>query len=41
MMRIDYKQLGENLYHEKLENGLNVFLPKEDFHEALATLTTK
>ncbi|SDC51801.1 EF-P 5-aminopentanol modification-associated protein YfmH [Shouchella lonarensis] len=42
MKRIEYRQLGETLYQEQLENGLDVYiLPREGFHEAFATFTTK
>lgn len=37
-----YKKLGETVYHEKLANGLEVFiLPKKGFHKTIATFTTK
>ncbi|SDC43581.1 EF-P 5-aminopentanol modification-associated protein YfmH [Shouchella lonarensis] len=42
MKRLEYKQLGEYLYHEQLENGLDVYiLPKDGFHKTFATFTTK
>ncbi|SDY37541.1 EF-P 5-aminopentanol modification-associated protein YfmH [Thermoactinomyces sp. DSM 45892] len=41
MKKMIYAQLGEVLYHEKLENGLTVYiLPKYGFREVFATLTT-
>lgn len=42
MKRIEYKQLKEVLYHEVLDNGLDVYiLPKEEFNKTFATFTTK
>jgi predicted Zn-dependent peptidase len=42
MERIDFSQLSETLYHEKLDNGLEVYLlPKDGFHKTYATFTTK
>ncbi|SFX30516.1 Predicted Zn-dependent peptidase [Thermoactinomyces sp. DSM 45891] len=42
MKKLVYAQLDEVLYHEELDNGLNVYiLPKEGFHETFATFTTK
>ncbi|WP_226681349.1 EF-P 5-aminopentanol modification-associated protein YfmH [Sutcliffiella horikoshii] len=42
MEKIEFKQLEENLYHETLENGLEVYLlPKSGFHKTYATFTTK
>ncbi|WP_017727380.1 EF-P 5-aminopentanol modification-associated protein YfmH [Halalkalibacterium ligniniphilum] len=37
-----FEQLGETLYHEQLENGLDVYiLPKPGFNKTYATFTTK
>jgi predicted Zn-dependent peptidase len=42
MKKIEHRQIAETLYHEKLPNGLAVYLlPKPDFHKTFATLTTK
>ncbi|KQL51696.1 MULTISPECIES: EF-P 5-aminopentanol modification-associated protein YfmH [Bacillaceae] len=42
MKPIEYKQLEETLYHEQLDNGLDVYiLPKKGFHKTFATFTTK
>ncbi|MBS4203718.1 EF-P 5-aminopentanol modification-associated protein YfmH [Lederbergia citrea] len=42
MNKIVFDQLEETLYHEKLENGLEVFiLPKNGFNKTFATFTTK
>jgi predicted Zn-dependent peptidase len=42
MEKIQFKQLQEELYHEKLENGLEVYiLPKKGFNKTFATFTTK
>ncbi|WJY28676.1 MULTISPECIES: EF-P 5-aminopentanol modification-associated protein YfmH [Sporosarcina] len=42
MNEIHFNQLQETLYHEKLENGLNVYvLPKEGFSKTYVTFTTK
>ncbi|MCM3704130.1 MULTISPECIES: EF-P 5-aminopentanol modification-associated protein YfmH [Cytobacillus] len=42
MEKINFDQLQEELYHEKLENGLDVFiLPKKGFNKTYATFTTK
>ena len=42
MKKIEFKQLEENLYHETLDNGLEVYLlPKSGFHKTYATFTTK
>ena len=42
MEKIEFKQLQEELYHEKLENGLEVYiLPKKGFNKTFATFTTK
>ncbi|MGE7624847.1 EF-P 5-aminopentanol modification-associated protein YfmH [Viridibacillus sp. NPDC096237] len=42
MKSVIYKKLGEKIYHEKLTNGLEVFiLPKKGFHKTFATFTTK
>ncbi len=41
MDKITFEQLQEVLYHEKLENGLNVYiLPKKGFNKTYATFTT-
>jgi predicted Zn-dependent peptidase len=37
-----FDQLQETLYHERMDNGLDVFvLPKKGFHKTFATFTTK
>ena len=42
MERINFEQLQEELFHEKLPNGLNVYiLPKKGFNKTYATFTTK
>ncbi len=42
MEKISFDQLQEELYHEKLENGLEVYiLPKKGFNKTYATFTTK
>lgn len=42
MRRIDFAQIQETLYYEKLKNGLDVYiLPKQDFNKTYATFTTK
>ena len=42
MERLEYKNLGETLYYEKLFNGLEVFLmPKKNFNSTYAIFTTK
>ena len=42
MEKIEFKQLQEELYHEKLKNGLEVYiLPKKGFNKTFATFTTK
>jgi predicted Zn-dependent peptidase len=42
MEKIEFKQLQEELYHEKLDNGLEVFIqPKKGFNKTYATFTTK
>lgn len=42
MKQIVFDQLKETLYHEKLDNGLNVYvLPKQGFNKTFATFTTK
>ncbi|QQZ07884.1 EF-P 5-aminopentanol modification-associated protein YfmH [Heyndrickxia vini] len=42
MKKIEFEQLKETLYYEKMENGLNVYLlPKEGFSKTFATFTTK
>lgn len=42
MKKIDFDQLQETLYHQKLDNGLNVYvLPKEGFSKTYVTFTTK
>jgi predicted Zn-dependent peptidase len=42
MEKISFDQLQEELYHEKLPNGLNVYiLPKKGFNKTYATFTTK
>lgn len=42
MKTIKIKDLDENIYFEKLDNGLEVYLyPKEDVHSNFVTFTTK
>jgi predicted Zn-dependent peptidase len=42
MEKIEFEQLKEELYYEKLENGLDVYiLPKKGFNKTYATFTTK
>jgi predicted Zn-dependent peptidase len=42
MEQIKFEQLQEELFHEKLPNGLNVYiLPKKGFNKTYATFTTK
>ena len=41
MNRHNYKRINEELFHEVLDNGLNVYLlPKTGFHKSYATLST-
>ena len=42
MEKILFEQLQEELYYEKLANGLDVYiLPKHGFNKSFATFTTK
>ncbi|KGR91188.1 zinc protease [Ureibacillus massiliensis 4400831 = CIP 108448 = CCUG 49529] len=42
MQTIEFKQLDETLYYEKLSNGLDVYiLPKKGFSKTFVTFTTK
>ncbi|MDQ0217010.1 insulinase family protein [Peribacillus cavernae] len=42
MEKIPFGQLQEELFHEKMENGLQVYiLPKKGFNKSFATFTTK
>src|SRR5690606_13607321 len=42
MEKIHFPQLDEQLYYEKLDNGLDVYLlPKTGFYKTYATFTTK
>jgi predicted Zn-dependent peptidase len=42
MEKINFDQIQEELYHEKMPNGLNVYiLPKKGFNKTYATFTTK
>ncbi|MDN8588609.1 peptidase M16 [Chryseobacterium mucoviscidosis] len=42
MKSIIYEKLEEKIYHEKLANGLEVYiLPRVGFHKTVATFTTK
>ncbi|PEQ93835.1 peptidase M16 [Bacillus sp. AFS006103] len=42
MEKLSFDQLQEELFHEKLSNGLNVYiLPKKGFNKTFATFTTK
>lgn len=42
MDQLTFEQLKETIYHETLDNGLNVYiLPKPGFHKTYVTFTTK
>jgi predicted Zn-dependent peptidase len=42
MKPVQFSQVEETLYHERLDNGLDVYiLPKEGFNKTFATFTTK
>lgn len=42
MKQLQFDQLNETLYHEKLDNGLDVYvLPKRGFSKSYVTFTTK
>lgn len=42
MKTVEFKQLDETLYYEKLDNGLDVYiLPKKGFSKTYVTFTTK
>ncbi|RFU67836.1 pitrilysin family protein [Bacillus sp. V59.32b] len=42
MEKITFNQLQEELFHEKMDNGLQVYiLPKKGFNKSYATFTTK
>ncbi|MDQ0270158.1 EF-P 5-aminopentanol modification-associated protein YfmH [Cytobacillus purgationiresistens] len=42
MEKLIFDQLQEELYHEKMDNGLDVYiLPKKGFNKTFATFTTK
>ncbi|WP_025028511.1 EF-P 5-aminopentanol modification-associated protein YfmH [Caldalkalibacillus mannanilyticus] len=42
MQILEFQQLKEKIYYEKLSNGLDVYvLPKQGFHKTYATFTTK
>ncbi len=42
MKKIEFTQIQEEIFHEKLENGLEVYiLPKKGFNKTYATFTTK
>ncbi len=41
MEKLEFTKVGETMYHEKLENGLNVFVfPKPEFHKGYAFFAT-
>ena len=41
MEKIKFPRVGEEMYHEKLENGLNVFVfPKKGFQKGYAFFAT-
>ena len=41
MEKLEFAQVGETMYHEKLENGLNVFVfPKPAFQKGYAFFAT-
>lgn len=42
MEKIEFNQIQEEIFHEKLQNGLEVYiLPKKGFNKTYATFTTK
>ncbi|MFS0613125.1 EF-P 5-aminopentanol modification-associated protein YfmH [Lederbergia ruris] len=42
MNKVEFTQINETLYHEKLDNGLDVYiLPKPGFNKTYVTFTTK
>ncbi|MCK0470818.1 pitrilysin family protein [Halalkalibacter sp. APA_J-10(15)] len=42
MKPVTFTQIEETLYHEQLDNGLNIYiLPKKQFNKTYATFTTK
>ncbi|GAE30817.1 EF-P 5-aminopentanol modification-associated protein YfmH [Halalkalibacter hemicellulosilyticus] len=42
MKPVTFTQIEETLYHEQLDNGLNIYiLPKKEFNKTYATFTTK
>ena len=42
MKELHFKQLDEKLFHEKMDNGLDVYiLPKKGFSKTFVTFTTK
>jgi predicted Zn-dependent peptidase len=42
MKELHFKQIDEKLYHEKMDNGLDVYiLPKKGFSKTFVTFTTK
>ena len=41
MDRLDFPRVGERMYYETLDNGLNVFVfPKPDFQKSYAFFAT-
>ena len=41
MEKLQFARVGETMYHEKLENGLNVFVfPKPEFQKGYAFFAT-
>ena len=41
MEKLNFPQVGETMYHDKLENGLNVFVfPKPAFQKGYAFFAT-
>ena len=41
MEKLEFAQVGETMFHQKLENGLNVFVfPKPDFQKGYAFFAT-
>ncbi|MDY0209885.1 MAG: pitrilysin family protein [Acholeplasma sp.] len=41
MEKVNYQNFNESIYHELLDNGLNVYMiPKKDYHKTFVTFTT-
>mgnify|MGYP000399791900 FL=1 len=42
MKELHFKQIDEKMYHEQMDNGLDVYiLPKKGFSKTFVTFTTK